>query len=468
MSSQQGKKGKPTAPARDRSGNHKRIALVVLAAFLVIAFVWVAAAQGVSDPSVPDGDVAVVEDAPDPNDPDASELAITQEDFEAALQQTAARQGLGEVPPTDDPQYDLLKDAAVSDLLLAAWVTGEAEERGIEVTDREIDEELETVKSQQFDTEKAFDQFLEDSGFTLDEARQRIALQLISDRIQTAVLPEDPTVDEEEIETFYDENLAQFQQPEARDVRVILTKDEADADEALAALEADSSAKSFDEVAKKFSVDEATKSTGGLRQAVVEGQSEPLLDESIFSAPEGELVGPFEGDAGWYVIQVEKTTPAETTPLDEAREQIQQTLIAARQQEVAAAFQEDFQAKWVARTFCAEDYAIDRCANAPAPPDPCTEEVAETQGCDAPVPSTRPIAPGTAGVFGTPAAAGLPQGPIAPPAEAPAGGVPPGLAPLPGGAAPPGTVPPGTVPPGTVPPGTAPPGTAPPAPPPGG
>ena len=184
---------------------------------------------------------------------------------------------------------------------------------------------------------------------------------------------------------------------------------------------------------------------------MVEGQSEPALDEQIFTAPEGELVGPFETDAGFYVIRVERIAPAETTPLDEVREQIRQTLVSARQQEVTTAFQEDFQNKWVARTVCAEEYAVERCSNAPPPPSACTKEIAENQGCDAPVPSTRPLPPGSAGVFGAPAAAGLPQGPITPQATPPGGALPPGLAPVPG--APPGAAPPGAVPPGTVPPG---------------
>ena len=70
------------------------------------------------------------------------------------------------MPPPDDQQYDLLVDAAVSDLILSRWVLGEAEERGIEVTDREIDEELETVINQQFGSQKAFEDFLDQSGFT--------------------------------------------------------------------------------------------------------------------------------------------------------------------------------------------------------------------------------------------------------------------------------------------------------------
>jgi foldase protein PrsA len=431
----------------DRSGRFKLVALGALAAFVVGAVIVVAAAQGLGKPSVSEGEVAVVEEAPDGT--------ITSEDFDRALQQTAARQGQREVPPTDDPQYELLADAAVSDLILSRWVLGEAEERGIEVTDREIDEELETVKNQQFGSEKAFQDFLDQSGFTLEEARERIALQLVSDRIQSAVLPQEPPINEDEIKAYYDANQVQFEQPETRDVRVILTKTEGEAQEAAAELQEDSSPQSFERVAKEFSIDEATQSTGGLREAVVQGQSEPALDEQIFNALEGELTGPFESEQGFYVIQVESITPAQTTPLDEATEQIRQTLVAARQQELAQSFQEDFQAKWVARTVCADDYRIDRCSNAEPPADPCTEEVAETQGCDAPVVSTRPIAPGTAGVFGAPAPAGLPQGPITPTPPTPPGGVPPGL--IPG--APPGAVPPGGAPPGTVPPGAAPPGT---------
>jgi parvulin-like peptidyl-prolyl isomerase len=394
---------------------------------------------------------------------DAPDGTVTVEDFDAALQQTAASQGLREVPAEDDPQYEALKQTAISDLLLSRWVLGEAEERGIEITEREVDEELDSVKQQQFGSEKAFDRFLEQSGFTLEEARERIELQLISDRIQQEVLPADqtPDVSDDEVEAYYDENIAQFEQPESRNVRVILTRDQAEAEDALSELQGDDSPKSWARVAKAFSTDEATKNSGGLREAVVEGQSEPALDAEIFSAPEGELVGPFEGESGFYVIQVESITPAQTIPLDESREQISQTIAAADQQAIGENFQQDFQEKWTSRTFCAEDFTTDQCANAPAPPDPCTEEVAESQGCDAPVGSRRVFEPGTATVAGGVAPTLVPQGPMTPQGALPSPeGLPPGLQTVPGGEVPPGA-PPGTAPPGAAPPG-APPGTVPP------
>ncbi len=188
--------------------------------------------------------------------------------------------------------------------------------------------------------------------------------------------------------------------------------------------------------------------------------------KQIFSSAEGELVGPFKTDAGYYVIQVEKVTPATTQSLTDVSEQVRQTLAAQRQQEVATQFQTNFQTKWIARTFCADDFRIERCANAPAPPPTCTQELIDTTGCDAFVPSRGVMNPGGAGVFGSPPPVVRPQGPQGP-APAAAGALPPGL--VPGGAVPPGSVPPGSVPPGSVPPGSVPPGSVPPGtPPPGG
>ena len=140
----------------------------------------VAVAQGIGDPSVPADAIAVVEDAPNGT--------ITKEEFDRALVQTAARQGIKEVPETTDPQYQTLADAAQSDLLLARWVAGEAQERGIETTDREIDDELEKVKQQQFGSEQAFEKFLDQSGFTHEEARAagRAAAALRPDPVRRA------------------------------------------------------------------------------------------------------------------------------------------------------------------------------------------------------------------------------------------------------------------------------------------
>ena len=151
--SPQGKKGNPAARARSKPApppkSRKRLGLIVFGALFLVLFVGVGVAVGIGKPGVPDGAIAVVEEAPDGT--------ISTEEFDRALVQAAARQGLKEVPATDDPQYDLLADAAEGDLILSRWVLGEASDRGIEVTESEVDDELAAVKEQQFEDEEAFD-----------------------------------------------------------------------------------------------------------------------------------------------------------------------------------------------------------------------------------------------------------------------------------------------------------------------
>jgi parvulin-like peptidyl-prolyl isomerase len=337
----------------------KRFVLIGLAVFLVAFFVIWAAAEGIDKPEVPSGDVAVVDDAPGG--------PITQEEFDSSLQQAAASQG-GQVPNEDDPQYEALKEQALSDLLLGRWVEGEASEQGLTATDSEVTQRLDQIKKQNFEDEKEFQRFLDQSGLSEEDAVQRVRLTLLSERVQEDVLSgQGEEVDSGVVEAFYEENASQFEQPEARDVRVILNEDQAKVEQARAALEQDDSSKGWNEAAKQFSSDQATKTEGGLRQGLVEGQGEATFDEQVFGAEEGELVGPFESDEGFYLIQVQSVKEAETTSLDEAREQITQQITGAQQQLAVSEFESDFVDKWTERTFCAPDFVIERCANAPPP-----------------------------------------------------------------------------------------------------
>ena len=129
-------------------------------------------------------------------------------------------------------------------------------------------------------------------------------------------------------------------------MRQILNKDEAKVQQAKALLEKDDSPANWKKVAAKYSTDTATKDSGGLRSGVAKGQSDPALEAQIFSAPQGQLVGPFKAQAGFYVIEVEKITPASTTPLSKASAQIKQQLAQGKQQEIAQNFQQDFLDKW--------------------------------------------------------------------------------------------------------------------------
>ncbi len=409
----------------------KRKLAILLAVLLTAAVALVAATSGLGQPGLPEGDVAVVDDVEDG--------AITQDDLESALTQAAAQGGLPEVPAADDPQYASLEQQAMQSLILSKWVQGEAADRGITATQEDIDAELERIKEQSFSSEKEFEQFVKQSKFTEEDVQEQVELTLLRDRLEQEVIAK-PEISDEEIEDFYEVNIDSFKQPASRDVRVILNSSQAKAEQAKAELDADDSDKSWEQVARQYSQDQASKDRGGLLEGLIEGQGDPQLEQEVFAAPEGELVGPFKTDRGWYVIEVTGSEPETTQPLSEARAAIEQQLAASRQQQIATEFQSDFSDKWTPRTVCAPAVTIDLCSNYVAPEPPAVPG----QPAPPPVLSRKPIEPGTSTIpiDGAPQQ-GLPQGPQPPPSEEGAAGqLPPGAVPLgPNGAPAPGAAP---------------------------
>lgn len=460
----------------------KRTIAIVLAAVLVGAIVLAGVSSGFGPPDIPDGDVAIVEDVEDGS--------VSQEDLDGALEQAAAQLGVPEVPPVDDPQYQGLLDQAMQQLLLEIWVEGEATDREITVSQEEIDDELASIKEQNFATEKEFEEFVERSEFTPEDIDQQVKSTILRRELEGDVVPgegefDSPEefmefygVDDAAIEESYEANVESFEQPATRDARVILNTSEAKVEKAVAALEADDSDESWKEVAAEFSQDQASKGRGGLLQGLTEETGDPELNAELFAAPEGEIVGPFETARGFYALQVTAINEAATTPLEEASPQIEQQLVAAAQTATANDFQTDFVDKWTARTSCIPEATIQLCSDYSPP----AIEPAEDGAAPAAISAPQPIAPGTATITADGSAQqGLPQrpktvgdecapadeveaaladgslqvggvlepcGPDPEETEVPAGEVPPGSIPLgPDGAPAPGAPPPTTVPP---------------------
>jgi len=445
---------------------NKRTVGIVLGGLLVLLVVLIGATSGYGHPDVPEGDIAVV-DANVTVEGVVEDGKISQEAFDRAIELSAKQSGLPAAPQPGDEQYEQIRDQAVGLLLDIAWIRGEADRQGVEVTPTEVQEELEKVKSQSFKTEQAFQQFLKQSGLTEEEVVQRVELQVVSQRIQEKLTESSADASEDEAREFYEANKDQFEQPEQRTIRLIQNEDAAKVDEAAQLLEQDNSPKSWNEVAKQFSSDDIGNDQGGLRENVTPGVFEQPLDDEIFNAEEGEVVGPIETDVASYVFQVDSVTPASSQSFEDALPQIQEQLNGQKDQDEFAAFLSDYRDYWTELTVCAEDYLIVRCDNfdgavsepCPDPSLPEEQQAAqlEQNGCPPPVITPSPIAPGTVPEFGQPLS-GAPQRPH-PPGEdtaAPPGGALPGGLP-PGGAVPQGA-PPGGAPQGGAPPSGAPPG----------
>ena len=127
------------------------------------------------------------------------------------------------------------------------------------------------------------------------------------------------------------------------------------------------SGQNFKKVAKKFSIDQASKNNGGVLLAVSKGQQEKALDDAVFKASKGKLEGPIKTQFGYYIFKVQKITPASQQTLLQAKPTIKQLLASQNQQKALDAFVKDFRKKWKEKTECRDDYVTQDCKNAPKP-----------------------------------------------------------------------------------------------------
>jgi parvulin-like peptidyl-prolyl isomerase len=386
-------------PGQSRKAGRQRLALIVFGALFVILFAGYAIAHGLGDPSIPEGDVAIVQGVPDGS--------ISEAEFKRALGQQIAQGGLKKPPKPGEKKYEELKTAALGELLDQTWIEGEAEALGISVTPKQIGTELAQIKKTNFKTAAEYQEFLKTSRFTKADVLARVKLQLLSTQIQEKITQQAPVPSEGEIADFYDSAKdTQFTTPESRDVRVIVNKDKAKVEAAQKLLEEDSSPASWKKVALKYSSDPTTKKEGGLQKSLTEEilQSQEDLKDAIFGNPSGVIVGPFEVQGNFFVSEVVKLNAAKVQTLGAVKAQIKSQLAQQQSEETFSEFVAEYQSKWQSRTFCASGFEIERCSNYKTPAHPagakpgCYE--ANPKGglpadCQAPVIQPEPALPGT-------------------------------------------------------------------------
>src|SRR3954451_9624489 len=331
--------------------------------------------QGQTDPDIASGKkTAQIPDAPD------------FKNCVAEKAKTAPQPAKGQPAPTTaqfkqqcQTEYNGLRDQVLQFLISAEWIVGEAKDQGIKVTDAEVDKQFDTTKKQSFPKEADFQKFLKSSGMQLDDLKFRVRVQALSDKLRTKVTKGKDTVTDAQVKAYYDKNKSRFAQPERRDLKVVLTKTKAKAQTALSALKG---GQGFAKVAKKFSIDQASKNQGGVLLAVAKGQQEKALDDAVFKASKGKLTGPVKTQFGWYVFDVTKVTPASQQALKDATPTIKQLLASQNQQKALDAFVKDFRDTWKAKTNCQKAYVTQDCKNAPK-----VKTTTSTTGAPTPTPA---------------------------------------------------------------------------------
>jgi hypothetical protein len=112
----------------------------------------------------------------------------TTKEFHHALVQAAAERGRRSAPKPGDSGYRKLQHAAIGQQLDESWIRGQAAEMGIGLRSRGVTRELAYLKKRAFKNEPQYRRFLREAHFTRRDVRDRVEVQMFSERIQKVIV----------------------------------------------------------------------------------------------------------------------------------------------------------------------------------------------------------------------------------------------------------------------------------------
>jgi foldase protein PrsA len=310
----------------------------------------------------------------------------------ASKKASAAKPAKGTPEPTEaqlkgqcQQEYNTLRDQVLEFLIRGNWIEQETDKQNVKVSDKEVQKQIDAAVKQAFQNPGDFQKFLQRSGLTQADVFYQQRNQLLQQKLTEKVTKAQGKVTDAQIAAYYNKNKSKFATPERRDLRIVLTKTQDKAAQAKRALQ---SGQSWKDVTKKYSVDQASKAQGGLLSGVAKGQQEKALDDAIFKADKGKLVGPVKTQFGWYVLDVSKITPAKQQSLEQSKASIQQILTSDNQRKALDKFGKDYRKRWKAETACRKGFTTADCKNGPKTASTATAPAPAQQQQPAPQTST--------------------------------------------------------------------------------
>ena len=252
-----------------------------------------------------------------------------------------------QLPHAKNPGQDLpadqkaqLQKNIITQLVMEKVLLQKAKEVGIVIDEDQLNQRVEMAAKQRPDvSEEQWRDFL-----TKNLIIQTLIQQEVVSKIE---------VSDEEVQKFYDEQKAQFQEPEQVQASHILIKVAPDAseEEKVAAKEKidkvlalAKEGQDFAELAKEYS-EGPSKDNGGDLGFFPRGAMVKPFEDAVFAMDEGEISDVVETQFGYHIIKLTGKKDAHEVPFDEVKDRLQQGLIQQKSNAEVMAWVENLKAQ---------------------------------------------------------------------------------------------------------------------------
>jgi hypothetical protein len=140
-----------------------------------------------------------------------------------------------------------------------------------------------------------------------------------------------------EVQAYFERNRRRYEQPERRRVRHILCENE---EKARSMAEKARSGQPVGDLARQFSTDAGSRGAGGDLGLLRRGELAGAVEDLVFVAETGQVLGPVRSPLGWHVLMVESIEAGKTPDLASVRDEIASELAGRSRREAYVAWLE--------------------------------------------------------------------------------------------------------------------------------
>lgn len=217
----------------------------------------------------------------------------------------------------------------VTNLIRRAVLVPKAAEVDVEVTEAEIQEQLDQIRSE-FPSESAFQEALKEQGLSLEQLELLVRDRALEEKLRS-VVTDAARPDESELRAYYEDHIDEFQETRTQHILVRSESLAARLSERLRGTPARQRERLFSRLAQQHSKDKSNKASGGDLGFNPPGSFVPAFERAADRLRSGDISRPTKTRFGWHVIWVRERRP---TPLVQVREQVQVAMGAPSDDEV--------------------------------------------------------------------------------------------------------------------------------------
>jgi peptidyl-prolyl cis-trans isomerase C len=225
----------------------------------------------------------------------------------------------------DEGNLERVREETVQAFVIENIARTYAEKNKIRVESKEIDTEIESIRSK-YPDDFAFKKALADENLPMDQWRKDLEITLLQKKIFAKITESMPEIKESEMKDYYDANKAQFQKSARVRLRQIVLEKEDDAKRISDEL---GNKADLAELAKKFSV--APEGANGGDTGWIEKGTLEVFDQA-FKLNVGARSKILKSPYGYHIYEVLKKEPEARLSFPEAKDKIRARLTEARAQ----------------------------------------------------------------------------------------------------------------------------------------